>query len=63
MAKELEVQKEDNPEGLVVQYVDDILLVMETNEKCVELTLAFEFFCAKEVIKYLEKRLKSCDNK
>lgn len=41
LAKELELQKKDNPEGLVLQYVDDVLLAVETNEKCVELTLTF----------------------
>lgn len=39
-AKELETWKKENLEGLVLQYVDNILLATETNEKCMELTIS-----------------------
>lgn len=35
LAKELEVWKKENPEGLLLRYVDDI---RETKERCMELT-------------------------
>lgn len=40
LAKELENWEKENPEGLFLQDVDDILLVTEANEKCVELTIS-----------------------
>ncbi|KFO58108.1 hypothetical protein N302_12211, partial [Corvus brachyrhynchos] len=40
LTKELEMWKKENPKGLVLQYVDNILLATETNEKYMELTMS-----------------------
>ncbi|NXD06311.1 POK8 protein, partial [Nothocercus nigrocapillus] len=40
LAKELELWKKENPEGKVLQYVDDILLAAETQEECLQMTIS-----------------------
>lgn len=43
----METWKKENPEGLVLQYVDDILLATEINEKYIELTISLLNFPGK----------------
>lgn len=38
LAKELERWRRENPEGVILQYVDDILLASETQEECLQKT-------------------------
>ncbi|KAK4811225.1 hypothetical protein QYF61_022122 [Mycteria americana] len=40
LAKELEVWKKENSEGIILQYVDDILIAAETQEDCLQVTIS-----------------------
>ncbi|GAB0208231.1 protein NYNRIN-like [Grus japonensis] len=40
LAKELELWKKENPEGTILQYVDDILLAAETRGECLQMTIS-----------------------
>lgn len=40
LAKELEIWRVENREGVVLQYIDDILLAGETQEECLKLTIS-----------------------
>ena len=39
LAKELEIWRGDHPGGVMLQYVDDILLAAETWEECIQMTV------------------------
>ncbi|KAK4811133.1 hypothetical protein QYF61_019764, partial [Mycteria americana] len=40
LTKELEAWKKENSEGIILQYVDDILIAAETREDCLQVTIS-----------------------
>ncbi|KAK4810627.1 LOW QUALITY PROTEIN: hypothetical protein QYF61_007364 [Mycteria americana] len=56
LAKELEVWKKENSEGIILQYVDDILIAAETREDCLQVTISFLNFFGTSRIPSIKKQ-------
>lgn len=49
LAKELELLRQENTEGIVLQYVDDILIAAEPQEQCTILTISLLNFLTQQI--------------
>ncbi|KAK4831234.1 hypothetical protein QYF61_016332 [Mycteria americana] len=56
LAKELEVWKKENSEGIILQYVDDILIAAETQEDCLQVTISLSNFFGTSRIPSIKKQ-------
>ncbi|KAK4814835.1 hypothetical protein QYF61_027808 [Mycteria americana] len=56
LAKELEVWKKENSEGIILRYVDDILIAAETQEDCLQVTISLFNFWDKQDTEYQKAR-------
>ncbi|KAK4810546.1 LOW QUALITY PROTEIN: hypothetical protein QYF61_004509, partial [Mycteria americana] len=56
LAKELEVWKKENSEGIILQYVDDILIAAETQEDCLQVTISLLNFFGTSRIPSIKKQ-------